>query len=141
MMQAFAYRHLVVAKDLQVAVIGRFMPKTTARLLSATPVKIPSGGTARVQAVLPLGQFIDKVDFELTNPPDGIAIKSVTSRSEGTDFVLETDAAKIKPGLKGNLILSAFTMRSPTGTNNPKATARRVALGTLPAIPFEIVTP
>ena len=44
-MQAFAYRHLVPAKELDVAVSGRFMNRMPLKILSATPVKIPAGGT------------------------------------------------------------------------------------------------
>ena len=39
MMQAFAYRHLVPAKELEVAVSGRFMNRMSLKILSATPVK------------------------------------------------------------------------------------------------------
>jgi hypothetical protein len=43
-----------------------------------------------------------------------------------------------KAGLKGNLIVDAFMERAATpGAKQPAA--RRVPLGTLPAIPFEIV--
>ena len=55
MMQAFAYRHLVPAKELDVAVSGRFMNRTPLKILSATPVKIPAGGTARVRVSAPGG--------------------------------------------------------------------------------------
>ena len=53
-------------------------------------------------------------------------------------MVLRTDAAKVKAGLRGNLIVAAYMERAA----NPDAKSqapRRVALGTLPAIPFEIV--
>jgi hypothetical protein len=59
---------------------------------------------------------------------------------EGTDLVLQCDAAKAKPGLRGNLIVAVFAERSVTPANqNARPTRRRIALGTLPAIPFEIV--
>jgi len=75
MMQAFAYRHLVPAESLQVAVLGPNRPQLdTARIVSATPVRIPAGGTARVQVSIPVGPMIAKVQFELDGAPDGITI-------------------------------------------------------------------
>ncbi len=50
MMQAFAYWHLVPADELDVTVSGRFMNRMPLRILSATPVKIPAGGVARVRS-------------------------------------------------------------------------------------------
>jgi hypothetical protein len=51
-------------------------------------------------------------------------------------LVLHADA-KVKPGLKGNLILDAFVDRIVTPQNG-KPTKRRNLLGTLPAVPFEV---
>jgi len=49
MMQAFAYRHLVPAKEMKVQVIGRGMvPKTAFLLEDKIPVKIPAGGTGEI---------------------------------------------------------------------------------------------
>ena len=142
MMQAFAYRHLVPAQDLQVAVVDRFMPQAAAKILTATPIKIPAGGTALVQVRLLTGPFAGKVQFELNNPPKGIAIRSVIPLREGTGIVLQTDPTKVKRGLTGNLIVNAFTMQKPeSGTGNPQAAARRIPLGALPAIGFEIIKP
>ena len=55
--------------------------------------------------------------------------------------MLHADVEKVKPGLKGNLIVDAFTERTmdPSGDGKQPANKRRVPLGTLPAIPFEIV--
>jgi hypothetical protein len=54
--------------------------------------------------------------------------------------VLKCDAAKAKPGLKGNLIvnISAERVAQPANAKQP-ANRQRVSLGTLPAVPFEIV--
>ncbi len=43
MMQAFEYRHLVPAEELEVAVSGRYSLRATAKLLSESPLKIPAG--------------------------------------------------------------------------------------------------
>jgi len=48
MMQAFAYRHLVMAKDLKVAVIKRGGAPAAAKTLGSQPVKTPAGGAAQL---------------------------------------------------------------------------------------------
>jgi hypothetical protein len=138
-MQAFAYRHLVPADDLEVAVGGRSMFRATVKILSKTPVKIPAGGTARVEIGVP-PSLLDRVRFELSEPPEGIAIKSVSPAALGTEIVLQSDGAKVKPGLKGNLIVAAFPKGvAAPGKAKPKAMRRAAPVTTLPAIPFEIV--
>ncbi|MGA2498112.1 MAG: hypothetical protein ABSH20_10240, partial [Tepidisphaeraceae bacterium] len=123
--------------------------------------RIPSGGTARIKADVPAARFVDKLDLELSEPPDGITIKSFNTGRDGMEIVVQCDAAKIKPGLKGNLVVSAFTETAPAGKENPQskpqtkpeagpqakpparpqANQRRILLGSLPAIPFEVVSP
>jgi hypothetical protein len=140
MMQAFAYRHLVPAQEQKVAVIGRFKPGDAARILSATPLKIPADGTAPVQVSVPAGPMIAKIEFELSEPPAGLTIKTVTPLGGGSEIVLQTGGAKVKPGLKGNLIVTAFAEAPPASAkDNPQGAKRRIPLGALPAIPFEIV--
>ncbi len=58
----------------------------------------------------------------------------------GTRLVLKCDAAKVKSPFKGNLIVSVFiSPKAPaTGPAKPANGQRRVSLGTLPAIPFEV---
>jgi len=139
MMQAFAYRHLVPADDLEVAVGGRSFARTGVKILSKTPVRIPAGGTARVEiGVRPA--LLERIRFELSDPPEGITIKSVSPATLGTEIVIQSDATKVKPGLKGNLIVAAFAKTGAApGKPKPKAMRRAVPLTTLPAIPFEIV--
>jgi hypothetical protein len=141
MMQAFAYRHLVPAQEMRVAVSGRGMPRQVVRILGPMPVKIPAGGTARVQVGMPANGVFGRLQLELSEPPEGISIASVSPARAGSEIVLQGDAAKVKPGLKGNLIVNAFADRPPeSGKDKAKANRRRAPLGTLPAIPFEIVT-
>jgi hypothetical protein len=136
-MQAFAYRHLVPSESMQVVVLGPNRPQLdTARIVSAIPVRIPAGGTARVQVSMPVGPMIAQVQFELDGAPDGITIVE----SSPKEIVLQADAAKIKPGLKGNLIAKAFGERAMNAeTTKLPANRRRLPLGALPAIPFEII--
>ncbi|MEI7728796.1 MAG: hypothetical protein WCO56_04460 [Verrucomicrobiota bacterium] len=142
MMQAFAYRHLVPAQEFKVDVFGRYMAKRSVRILSATPVKIPAGGTARLEVGIPLiSAFVGKIDLELSEPPEGISIKNIAPAGEGTEIVLQCDGAKAKPGLKGNLIFTAFAGKFPNAPakTKPGMGKFRPSLGALPAVPFEIV--
>jgi hypothetical protein len=52
MMQAFAYRHLVAAKDLKVAVIKRGGPPASAKAFGSQPVKTPAGGAPQSPAAM-----------------------------------------------------------------------------------------
>jgi hypothetical protein len=137
LMQAFFYRHLVPAQEMQVSVVGGFRSKGGPRILSPSQVSIPVGGTASVQIAMWSGGFTDKAQFELTDPPEGISIKSCTPTKGGVEIILQSDATKAKSGTKGNLILSAFAGKS--GTQPGKAAAGRTRkIASLPALPFEI---
>ena len=139
MMQAFAYRHLVPAKELKAAAAGRATPRAWGKILSVTPIKLRAGGTARIRVGLPTGVSFGNTQLELNEPPDGIDIKGVWPSREGVEILLQTDIAKVKPGLKGNLIVKVFGQRpAAPGKDGPQANKRRIQLGTLPAIPFEI---
>jgi len=82
-------------------------------LLDPQPVKIPVGGTAQVRfaAAGAFGQA--PLQIELSDPPEGIAVDSVTRSDQGITLVLKADPQKAKPGLKGNLIASAFSKEHP----------------------------
>ena len=54
-------------------------------------------------------------------------------------MVLACDAAKMKPGLQGNLMLNASGERTNPNAKNAAARVQRVPLGAVPAIPFEVV--
>lgn len=141
MMQAFAYRHLVLSKELLVGVGGRFQQKGAVKILSALPVKLPVGGTARVKLNVPAEMLANKIELELSDPPDGITIQKVVPSKTGTEIVLAADADKAKVGQKGNLIIAAFMNRAgKTEKGKPKTDKQRIQVSTLPAIPFEIVT-
>jgi hypothetical protein len=143
MMQSFAYRHLVPAQEQKVTVMGRFRPGGEAATIStATPVKIPAGGTTSVQVSVPTGPMMTKIEYQLSEPPDGITIKTVTPLGRESEITLQADAAKVKPGTKGNLIVMVFAQGpAASGNENAGPAARRIPLGALPAIPFEIVGP
>jgi len=142
MMQAFEYRHLVPALELRVAVGGRPSFRSAVRILGEPSVRIPAGGAARLRVATPRSALAGQIQLELSEPPEGIAIKNVAPSSDGgLEIVLQSDAAKVKPGRKGNLIVVAFLDRTGAGKNGKAGKQRRVPVATLPAIPFEILKP
>lgn len=161
MMQAFAYQHLVPADSLRVSVSGRGGTRIPASVASAQPVKIVAGGSAQVRVVLPPAWLtFENIKFELSDPPDGIALRDATIDAQpaasrlppaasvgrgggppGAQFALQADAAKIKPGARGNLIVTVSGERTGRGQQQAPAAQRRVPMGTLPAIAYEIIRP
>ena len=140
MMQAFLYRHLVCAQELLAAVSAAPIARANMKILSTMPLMLTPGKTARIEVAMPTSTLIGKVEMELTDPPEGISLQSVTPGREGAEIVISCDAAKAKGGLKGNLIFSAFVERVPPATAlNPQPRKRRVPMGALPAVPYEIV--
>jgi hypothetical protein len=101
------------------------------------PVQLRRGGATPVELFVP-PRFQKGMQLALNEPPEGISIQSVTPKPGGVFLLLRVAADAPGPGLKGNLILDAFREAPP----DPKAAgkpAKRQPLGTLPAIPFEIV--
>ena len=135
MMQAFAYHHLVPTKDWTVMVTGRSGAKPQLQWADDKPVKLIVGSPARVRVVA--AKSVGDLRFELSEPPDGLTIESVSPDGPGAVIVLKADAAKVKKGTKGNLIVNAFSER--TTTTGEKATTRRTPIGTMPAVAFEVV--
>jgi hypothetical protein len=146
MMQAFAYWHLVPADSLQLSVLARGGTRFPARIVSGEKVSLQLGGSVRVQAELPVARALQNVQLELSEPPDGLSIRDVEVDGNRASFVITADAAAVKPGLRGNLIVAVSGERVPAQRGNQAAPAgaaarRRVPVGVLPAIPFEISPP
>jgi hypothetical protein len=141
MVQAFAYHHLIPAEGLRLAVVRRTVFRTPARILGEQPVRIPAGGSIRlrVQAQLPPNNLITTLHFELSEPPEGVQLRDSSPLEDGAEIVLQCDAAKAKAGLKGNLIVNVLGERQVARPNGAAPNRQRVSLGTLPALPFEIV--
>ena len=133
MMQAFLYRHLVVARELKVNVTAR---GAMLRPLVALPFRLTSGGESRLSIAAPVARGINAVRIELSEPPDGITVKRTSLTRDGFEVVLACDAEKVKPGLEGNLILTAYGERPSAKANKQ---AQRTPIGTAPAIPFTVV--
>jgi hypothetical protein len=145
MMQAFAYWHLVPSTVLDVTLSSRGQLRLPLKILGPDLVKIPVGGTAAFRMRVPGVQFTNNFELQLSDPPDGLTIETVSAVGTEAQVTLHTDAAKIKPGVKGNLIVNIMSKRPPQQPARAGAPARnnqqRPILGVLPAIPFEIVAP
>lgn len=144
MMQAFIYRHLVASKELAVAVNGvpRLFTRDSFKILSTIPVVIHPGDKTRIRISTPTAAFADRFKLELNNPPEGLSLASISPAGNGIELVLLCDAAKIQPGVSGNLIFDVLQRQENSGPNQKKSAkqTRRVAVATLPAIPFKFVT-
>ena len=135
MMQAFAYRHLVPADDLRVCVIARGAARVPVRLLSAVPVKLAAGGSARVRVALPPGfRTFENLQLELIEPPEGITLGAVEMGPGGAEFVVQADSARSKAGFRGNLIVTVSGERVPPANAGAGAPVTRgTAAGQNPA--------
>ena len=141
MMQAFAYQHLVPAREWKISVSDRSIARSAATILDATPVQIPVGGTVGIRIGTPSRAYMDRFNFELNEPPEGIVLNGVSPCDDGMELVLRCQAGKTRPGLRGNLIVDLVPGPDSGAAQNGKrpANQRRVPVGTLPAIPFVIV--
>ncbi len=135
MMQAFYYHHLVPADALLVRVIVAPPPVPWKAFPEKTAVRLAAGGEAQIQVPVPARRMIEQVQFSLNDPPEGITVEKVVPGRDGVAVTLRADA-KVKPGLKGNLILEAYVERQ---VNPQRAQRWKQPLGTLPALPFEVV--
>ena len=140
-MQAFAYHHLVPSREFLVSVPPQPIVRNAIKILSPTPLKFPGNGTLQIRASLPPAAQLGKVVIELSNPPEGVSIADTSTQIvSDVSITLKCDATKLKPA-KGNLIFNVFVERDPPAGSAPGAPKRRVPLGAMPAIPFEIEAP
>jgi len=106
------------------------------------PLKVPTGGSAKVQVEMLSLRFFENVRFELTDPMDGIALQDVSMNAQTADLVFQFNAEKVKSGTKGNLIVGVSGERAALAADQPRPTMRRrISLGSLQAMPFEITEP
>jgi hypothetical protein len=93
-----------------------------------------------------VARALQNVQLELSEPPEGLSIREVQIDGNGASFEIAADAAVVKPGLRGNLIVAVSGERVAAQRGSQAAPAgaaarRRVPVGVLPAIPFEISPP
>lgn len=135
MMQAFAYRHLVAAKEWLLAVNGR---GSSPRIVSPLPVHLSPHGEARVRVATSALKNLRQPRFELVEPPPGISVRRVVHKAEFAEIVLAVDPAQVKPGARGNLIFNAYGERANGPSSKSPARVQRVPLGIVPAVAFEV---
>ena len=133
MMQAFFYRHLVPAASWLA-----FAPRTDFRSpplpppAVAAPMQIVPGATSSIRMRLPLISNRRRWHLELNEPPDGVSLEKTNWGTDQIELVFKADPEKARVGARGNLIIEVFGEGLGGG--------RRVPVGFLPAIPFEIVS-
>lgn len=139
LMQAFVYRHLVVAKRWQVAVTGKAR-RSTLGVDRVGPLKLPAGGSVRVEVNVPRHIRFGEVRLELSDPPEGIVLDCTRLQEDGI-LAFRAEAAVAKPGVAGNLIVNAYAVKTKenTGKGKEQRKKRRILLGVLPAIAFEVI--
>jgi len=135
MMQAFLYRHLVPVNEMQVAVTIPPPPRPQPKILSATPIEIPPGGTGHVRISFPSGTPAGKIQFELNEAPDGITLQSFAPGRDCMELVLRGDPLKVKPGQKGRVTIRAWVEKTPAPNKQV------IPLESVPPIPIEISPP
>ncbi len=145
MMQAFAWHHLVTSQNAFVVVSGQGRKRSDPwQLVDDKPINLPAGGTAEFRLRLPFGPFanqaMDRIHLDLDAAPEGIVLDDVSHAGDSLILRLRTEAGKIKPGLKGNLIVDvSMDIPAQTADGKPRPNARRQPLGVLPAMPFEVI--
>ena len=94
---------------------------------------------AQVRVRVPINRKLPKIELELNEPPKGVTLQDVNVVPGGLTFQLKADGDGARAGYADNLIVEAF-VESPAKNKTGKKTSqkRRVSLGVLPAIPFEI---
>ena len=136
MEQAFAYHHLVAEDAWMARIIGGSGGGGFPWRMIDRPVRLPAGGTAAVQVFTP-PQFAKGTQMALNDPPDGVSIQGVTPAPGGVSIILRAQPGKTKPGIRGNLIVDVS--REAAANSGRRPPGRPQPLGTLPAIPFEVV--
>jgi hypothetical protein len=147
MMQAFLYRHLVPAQDWVVTITGERRNKINFAVLADEPVKLIPGQPAHVRIACPHGLVEKGLKLVLNQPPKGVKIKKVLPDQRGLRVEFNVDEKLAKPGEKGNLIAigsvevisSSWSSSNRKTKGKKKISKRRISLGALPAIPFELL--
>ena len=142
MMQAFLYRHLVPSQELMVAVTGGRRSGPPLELVGESPIRIPADGATQVRIRNARTSKAPQIELVLDEPPAGVTLGNVTVVPGEVTFELNADGDVVQIGFADNLIIEVFTETTPPARDGrPPQPKRRVSLGVLPAIPFEIVPP
>jgi hypothetical protein len=140
MMQAFAYHHLVPAHELVLDVLPRGQALPIAAVSDTSPLWLIPGGVTQLRLAGVRGTAASQLEFVLQEAPEGISIEDTKVDAEGVLISIRADAAKVKPGLKGSIILAASRVTtSRKSLADPTLVKRLQPLGILPAVAFDAV--
>ena len=141
MMQAFAYHHLVLAKNWTVFVIGEKsnLPAIQFPLDRNGRLAVSAGGETRLAVYSPTKDALRDIRLDLSEPPDGISVKGCELEGPVLALTVATDPAKVKVGVKGSFVFQAFREWKSTSPDGKTTSTQRAPLGLLPAVPFEVV--
>ena len=139
MLQAFIYHHLVPSTALY-AVSGTNGMRGAYPKTPTEPVVLVPGSVSPIvldpQAQAP--KNAPGLKLQLSDPPEGFSVESVSVTPGGLTVFVRT-SAKVKPGLRGNLIFEGFMERTPPPLKDGKKIEKsRWSIGFLPAIPFKV---
>ena len=137
MEQAFAYHHIVAKDAWLLRVIGS--GSTTPWKPIEKPLTLQADTTTHFELRTPY-RMQAGTQLALNDPPEGITIQNVTLDNSGFSVLIRVQGDKAKSGLRGNLILDAYR-DIPANPAAGIRQARRQPMGTLPAVPFEVVGP
>ncbi len=137
-MQAFLWRHLVPAQELIATMAAPGPRRSPPEFAGSLPLRIPRGGTAELRLRLDGRGKPESITFELGDAPKGVTLVETTPRRGELVLLFKADAEGAPAGTAGNLIVGVYL--DPSGGKEGKgARNRRIGIGVLPAIPFEIV--
>lgn len=136
-MQAFAYHHLVPAEALLLCVTQQRGPGQRIKV-PTEPLQLRATSLTSFRIESKRINPSSKIEFIVRNV-EGIKVQDVSLSAGAADLRLYADPAKVKAGLKGNLLLDVYitTMVRPEGGKGPQK-ERRYYYGLLPAIPFVV---
>jgi len=138
--QAFIYHHLVPAEQWLAAVSPTGGATLSWPEAEPLPVALKSGEATCLQVKTPRGRPPRDIHLALDDPPEGVTLEKTVPVPDGVELTLSADPDKVSSDLRGNLIVNAFWDRKPPPSKDrPNPRVRRVSLGSLPALPFELV--
>jgi hypothetical protein len=140
MMQAFLWRHLVPVEQLLVTGIASKWRRPPMRREGPSVVEFNSGETMQIGFRSAIRKKEKHLELDVYHPSEGFSVESVTPVEGGLDAGIQIAPEGLTPGHRGNLILEGFIVREIKNKNGkPTGKTRRIPLGILPAVPFEVV--
>jgi hypothetical protein len=134
-MQAFLWRHLLPAQELQALALTNYKRVAIRPNLSLNPMALVAGKTCDV--VLPVSgktNGAENIVFKLAEAPEGVELES--SKLDETGVYLQFTCANecTSDATSGNIIVEVYSRWKSKNNKNPGQTL----VGVLPAIPYQI---